>query len=908
MSEEMVPGSQFKSLVEQDMQDCYLRYSMSVIVARALPDARDGFKPVHRRVMYSMHKLGVVPNKGTVKSARIVGDVIGKYHPHGDSAVYETLARMAQDFSLRYPLVFGQGNFGSIDGDSPAAMRYTEAKMNNLGALMLEDLEKETVDMGPNYDESLEEPLVLPSALPNMIVNGTSGIAVGMATNMAPHNLREVGAAIHALAENPDLTGEDLMEYVKGPDFPTGAIVCGRSGIREAYLTGHGRVRVRARTEIETDSKGKPRIIVTEIPYMVNKAELCKKIADLVRDKRVDGITDIRDESSRDIRIVIELRRDAVGEVVLNNLFKYTQLQTTFSIYNLALVNNLPKLLTLKDLLQVYIDHRLDVITRATQFDLKKAEARLHIIEGLRIATQNIDEVVQIIKASKTTEIAKQSLQDRFGLDEIQSQAIVDMRLGQLTGLNLEKLEAEYNELVATVADLKDILAKRERRVAIMLEKLDAVVAKYGDERRTMIGEAIDDSDDEDLIAEEEQVITLSKEGYIRRLPIDTFKAQNRGGKGIIGAGLKDEDNVEQIFTASTHSYLLVFTNKGRVYWTKVYRLPEGARNGKGRPIVNFVALTEGEKVQAIVPVRKFGGYFCLVFATKKGIINKMDLTLFSRPRKAGVNAISLDEDDELVKVQLVGMSAEEFEASKNASDDDSAEAVENAAEAQAADGSTGSPTDASEEESGDAEDFANRPIPKDLLMIATKNGQAVTFPISCFRAMGRGTHGVKGITLAEGDEVISLLWLKAGNKILTITEKGYGKRSEPGSYRVTRRGSKGVRNLNVTDKIGAAVFVESVADDYDLIITSKDGQVIRIKAADIRLTGRNAQGVKAITLRDGDVVKDATALPSVEDIEQDSADAKETFDHVQGVEVDDDSVVKDDAEKQDVGPTETEE
>ena len=906
MSEEMVPGSQFKSLVEQDMQDCYLRYSMSVIVARALPDARDGFKPVHRRVMFSMHKLGVVPNKGTVKSARIVGDVIGKYHPHGDSAVYETLARMAQDFSLRYPLVFGQGNFGSIDGDSPAAMRYTEAKMNNLGALMLEDLEKDTVDMGPNYDESLEEPLVLPSALPNMIVNGTSGIAVGMATNMAPHNLREVGAAIHAMAENPDITGEELMEYVKGPDFPTGAIACGRSGIREAYLTGHGRVRVRARTEIETDAKGKPRIIVTEIPYMVNKAELCKKIADLVRDKRVDGITDIRDESSRDIRIVIELRRDAVGEVVLNNLFKYTQLQTTFSIYNLALVNNLPKLLTLKDLLQVYIDHRLEVITRATQFDLKKAEARLHIIEGLRIATQNIDEVVQIIKASKTTEVAKQSLQDRFGLDEIQSQAIVDMRLGQLTGLNLEKLEAEYNDLVATVADLKDILAKRERRVAIMLEKLDAVVAKYGDERRTLIGEAIDDSDDEDLIAEEEQVITLSKEGYIRRLPIDTFKAQNRGGKGIIGAGLKDEDNVEQIFTASTHSYLLVFTNKGRVYWTKVYRLPEGARNGKGRPIVNFVALTEGEKVQAVVPVRKFGGYFCLVFATKKGVINKMDLTLFSRPRKAGVNAISLDEDDELVKVQLVGMTEEEFKASHAAgSDDDSADAqTENAA----ADAAAAEASIAEESEAGDADELAeNRPIAKDLLMLATKNGQAVTFPISCFRNMGRGTHGVKGITLAEGDEVISLLWLKAGNKILTITEKGYGKRSEPGSYRVTRRGSKGVRNLNVTDKIGAAVFVESVADDYDLIITSREGQVIRIKAADIRLTGRNAQGVKAITLREGDAVQDATALPSVEDIEQDSADAKETFDKVKGVEVDDDSVVKDDAEKQDVGPAETE-
>ncbi|MCQ2054123.1 MAG: DNA gyrase subunit A [Fibrobacter sp.] len=887
MSEEMVPGTQFKSLIEQDMQDCYLRYSMSVIVARALPDARDGFKPVHRRVMFSMHKLGVVPNKGTVKSARIVGDVIGKYHPHGDSAVYETLARMAQDFSLRYPLVFGQGNFGSIDGDSPAAMRYTEAKMNHMGALMLEDLEKDTVDMGPNYDESLEEPLVLPSALPNMLVNGTTGIAVGMATSMAPHNLREISAAVHALALNPEMGGEELMEHVKGPDFPTGAIICGRAGIRDAYLTGHGRVRVRARTEIETDAKGKPRIIVTEIPYMVNKSELCKKIADLVREKRIDGITDIRDESSRDIRIVIELRRDAVGEVVLNNLFKYTQLQTTFSIYNLALVNNLPKLLTLKDLVQIYIDHRLDVITRATQFDLKKAEARLHIIEGLRIATQNIDEVVQIIKASKTTDDAKLTLQNRFNLDEIQSQAIVDMRLAQLTGLNLEKLEAEYNELLATVADLKDILEKRERRIAIMLEKLDAIVAKFGDERRTTIGDAIDDSDDEDLIAEEEQVITLSKEGYIRRLPIDTFKAQNRGGKGIIGAGLKDEDNVEQIFTASTHSYLLVFTNKGRAYWTKVYRLPEGTRNGKGRPIVNFVGLTEGEKVQAIVPVRKFGGYFCLVFATKKGVINKMDLTLFSRPRKAGVNAISLDEDDELVKVQLVGMSAEEFAASEAAEGAEADDAVE-ATETQIAE----------ESEEGDVDDLAAQPIAKDLLMLATRNGQAVTFPISCFRSMGRGTHGVKGITLAEGDEVISLLWLKAGNKILTITEKGFGKRSEPGTYRVTRRGSKGVRNLNVTDKIGSAVFVDSVADDYDLIITSKEGQVIRIKAADIRLTGRNAQGVKAITLREGDLVQDATALPSVEDIEQDSAEAKETFDHVEGVEVDDDSVVKDDPEK----------
>ena len=886
MSEEMIPGSQFKSLIEQDMQDCYLRYSMSVIVARALPDARDGFKPVHRRVMYSMHKLGVVPNKSTVKSARIVGDVIGKYHPHGDSAVYETLVRMAQDFSLRYPLVFGQGNFGSIDGDGAAAMRYTEAKMNHMGALMLEDLEKETVDMGPNYDESLEEPLVLPSVLPNMLVNGTTGIAVGMATSMAPHNLREIANAIHAVCENPDISGEDLLSYVSGPDFPTGGVICGRAGIREAYLTGHGRVRVRARSEIETDSKGKPRIIVTEIPYMVNKAELCKKIAELVREKRVDGITDIRDESSREgMRIVIELRRDAVGEVILNNLYKNTQLQTTFSIYNLALINNLPKVFTLKELIQVYIDHRLDVVTRATQFDLKKAEARLHIIEGLRIATQNIDEVVQIIKQSATTEAAKVALQDRFNLDEIQSQAIVDMRLSQLTGLNLEKLEAEYNELVATVADLKDILEKRERRIAILLERLDAVVAKFGDERRTSIEDAVDDLDYEDLIAEEEQVITLSKEGYIKRLPIDTFKAQTRGGKGVVGTGLKDDDDVDQIFTASTHSYLLVFTNKGRAYWTKVYRLPEGTRSGKGRPIINFVGLTEGEKVQAIVPVRKFGGFFCLVFATKKGIINKMDLKLFSRPRKAGVNAISLDEGDELVKVQLVGMTEEEYNASLNANEDasDSAETAESA--------------DVENVEGAD-EDAENKPIANDLLMLATKNGQAVTFPITCFRPMGRGTHGVRGIKLAEGDEVISLIWLKEGNKIVTITEKGFGKRSKPSSYRVTKRGSKGVRNLSADgmEKTGPAVFVESVADDYDLIITSKEGQVIRIEADSIRLANRSAIGVKCIRLNEGDTVQDATALPSVEDIEQDSAEAKETFDKVEGVEVDDDSIVKDES------------
>lgn len=872
-----LPGNQYRSNIEIDMQDAYLRYSMSVIVARALPDVRDGMKPVHRRVLFGMHKVGAHSGSKTIKSARIVGEVIGKYHPHGDSAVYETLVRLAQDFSLRYPLVIGQGNFGSIDGDGAAAMRYTEAKLSQIGELMLEELEKDTVDMTPNYDATLDEPAVLPSVLPNLLVNGSSGIAVGMATNMAPHNLREITNAIHAVCENPDITGEELLHYVSGPDFPTGGIICGRSGIRDAYLTGSGKVRVRSRVNIEEDNKGRTRIIVTEIPYMVNKSMLVGKIAELIKEKKIEGISDLRDESTRDIRIVIELKKDAVADVVLNNLYKYTQLQDTFSIYNLALVDRQPKVLTLKELLQHYIDHRINVIIRRCQFDLKKAKDRQHILEGLLIAQKNIDEVVRLIRAASSPDDAKAKLIERFSLDDVQAQAIVNMRLGALTGLEREKLENEYEELTLQIKDLEDILARRERQIDLLLARLDEVTAKYGDERRSTIDDTLDeDVDFEDLIAEEEQVITLSKEGYIKRLPIDTFKAQNRGGKGIIGAGLKDEDNVEQIFTASTHSYLLIFTNKGRAYWTKVYRLPEGTRNGKGRPIVNFVELTDGEKVSAVVPVRKFGGYCCLVFATKKGIINKMDLTLFSRPRRAGVNAISLDEDDELVKVQLVGMTAEEYEALNSSAE--GAE-VEDVAE------------ESADIESAEGEEMKeHHPIAKDLLMLATKKGQSIVFPISCFRSMGRGTHGVRGINLAKDDEVISLLWLKPENKVLTISEKGFSKRTEPDEYRITRRGGKGVRNLNITDKTGEAVYVDSVADDYDLIITTSEGQVIRIKAESIRVTGRVSQGVKAITLRDGDVVQDATALPSVEDIEQDSAEAKATFDQVEGVEVEDDS------------------
>ncbi len=858
----LTPGMHYDSLIEREMQDCYLRYSMSVIVARALPDVRDGLKPVHRRVLFAMHKLGLTADKATMKSARIVGEVIGKYHPHGDAAAYDTLVRMAQDFSLRYPLVRGQGNFGSVDGDSAAAMRYTEAKMTRVGELMLDDLDKETVDMGKNYDETLDEPLVLPAALPNLLVNGSSGIAVGMATNIPPHNLREVTRAIHAYCENNDITGEELLNYVSGPDFPTGGIICGRAGIRDAYLTGRGRVRVRARVEIEKDAKGRERLIISEIPYMVNKALLVKNMADLVRDKRIDGISDIRDESDREgMRVVVDIKRDFQGDIVLNNLYKYTQLEDTFSIYNLALVNRTqPTLLPLKDMIRYYVDHRLEVILRRTQFDLKKAQARMHILEALRVACSNVDEVVAIIKNSKSTEEAKLNLKDRYAFDDIQAQAIVDMQLKRITGLEIEKLENEYQQLIITVQDLEDIIARKERRVQILLETLDAITEKFGDERRTSIENAVQDYDSEDLIPEEEQVITLSREGYVKRLPIGTFKAQNRGGKGIIGAGLKDEDNIQSIFTASTHSYLLVFTNKGRVYWTKVYNLPEGSRNGKGRPIVNFVNLTTGEKVSAIVPVRKFGGYNCLVFATKNGVINKMDLKVFSNPRRSGVNAITLDEGDELVKVLLVGVTAEEMEASARGEDiDDDANVAE---------------VEESDVESAD-EPVDSSNMAKDLLMLATTNGQASSFPISSLRTMGRGTHGVRGIRLMDGDEVIALLWLKAERKVLTISENGYGKRSEPAAYRITRRGGKGVRNLNITEKTGCAVFVDSVADDYDLIITSREGQVIRIPVESIRLTGRVSQGVKAITLAENDKVQDATALPSDDDIEQESAEAQ---------------------------------
>jgi len=833
-----IPGVHTQSLIERDMQDSYLRYSMSVIVARALPDVRDGLKPVHRRVLFGMHDLGVYPGKPYKKSARIVGDVIGKYHPHGDVAVYETMVRMAQEFSLRYPLVDGQGNFGSVDGDSAAAMRYTEARMSRMGELMLEDLEKDTVDYNPNYDDSLQEPAVMPSAIPNLLVNGSSGIAVGMATNMPPHNLREIAAAIKAVIANPDIPVEDLLQYVSGPDFPTGAIICGRSGIRDAFLTGRGRVLVRARIEAEQDARDRTRLIVTEIPYMVNKSTLLEKIADLVRDKRLEGISDLRDESDRHgMRIVIELKKDAVAEVVKNNLYKFSQLQDTFGVNNMVIVNRRPVMANLKDLIVHYIAHRHEIVERRTQHDLKKAKDRAHILEGLRIALQNIDEVVRIIRSSNDTETAKATLQEKFGLSEIQSTAIVDMRLRSLTGLEMDKIEKEYKELMLVIADYEDILARKERRMAIVQTRLDEIVAKYGDERRTTIEDSADDLEIEDLIPDEEQVITLSKEGYIRRVSIDTFKTQGRGGKGVQGASLKDDDHVDTIFTASTHSTLLIFTNLGRMHWTKVYKLPEGARTGKGRPIINFLELTEGEKVSAIVPVRKFAEGFSLMMVTRHGVINKMDLALFSRPRRAGVNAITLNEADELVSVLL------------------------------AADNSTSN------------------------VMIATRQGQAISFPPASFRSMGRGTRGVRGIRLENGDTVIGMILPEANQLVLTITEKGFAKRTAPEEYRVTNRGGKGVRNVQITEKTGQAVFVAAVLEDYDLIITSQQGQVIRIPVDTVRVTGRDAQGVMAIRLYEGDSVMDAVALPSVEDIEKASEESQHTFAGAKEVELSDEAI-----------------
>jgi len=816
MSEEITgtgtsTGKVVQAFIEEEMKTSYLRYSMSVIVSRALPDVRDGLKPVHRRILYGMENISLFSDKPYKKSANIVGEVMGKYHPHGDSAIYESIVRMAQDFSMRYPLVDGQGNFGSIDGDPPAAMRYTEARMNKFAELVLQDLEKETVDYIPNYDDSLQEPTVLPSAFPNLLVNGSTGIAVGMATNMAPHNLREIVNACLAMIQNPSLPDAELLSLVSGPDFPTGGIIHGRSGIREAYLTGRGRVVVRARCEIE-EHKGRNRIIVTEIPYQVNKTTLLEKMAALVRDKEIEGISDLRDESDRHgMSIIIELKKDAFPDVVLNGLYKHTQLQDTFGIHNLALVKGQPKTLTLRELIKYFLEHRHEVVERRAQFELNKAEDRAHILEGLRIALDHIDAIVHLIRQSPDPATAKSGLMGTFNLSEKQAEAILEMRLQRLTGLERDKIETEYLELTKTIADLKDILARRERRLEIIAQELRDIVEKHGDERRTAIQDHADDLTKLDLIANEPMVITVSHGSYIKRIGTDAYKLQGRGGKGISGAGLKDEDFVEHLFIAWTHGYILVFTNLGRCHWLKVYEIPEAARTAKGKALVNLAQLQPGETVSAFVPVRDFEDARSLVLATERGIINKMALSAFARPRANGINAITLDEGDKLICVSL-----------------------------------------ASE---------------KDDVMIGTRQGQANRFSMGKFRLTGRGTRGVRGITLEEGDVVIGMIVAEPGISVLTITEKGYGKRSDPDEYRITGRGGKGVRNFKVTDKTGTAICLASVRDDQEILVITRLGNVIRLEVSNINLIGRDTQGVRVIRLDEEDSVT-GVAVVEKEDVD----------------------------------------
>ncbi|MCX7725358.1 MAG: DNA gyrase subunit A [Chitinispirillaceae bacterium] len=788
--------------IEDEMEKSYLDYSMSMITSRALPDVRDGLKPVHRRVLFGMNELGLQHNKPTKKSARVVGDVIGKYHPHGDAAVYESLVRMAQDFSMRYPMVEGQGNFGSIDGDPPAAMRYTECRLTPLAEEMMADLDKETVDFVPNYDDSLKEPSVLPSKIPFLLINGSTGIAVGMATNMAPHNLCEVVDAIVATIRKPDITIEELFRILPGPDFPTGGIIYGRSGILEAYKTGKGKIILRGKAEIVKNDNDREEIIITEIPYMVNKTTLLEKMAELVRDKVIEGISYIQDESDREgLRIVVGIKKDDFGEVVLNQLYKFTMLQTTFGIINLALVNLRPLLLNLKDLINHFIEHRHNVVLRRTQFDLRKAEERAHILEGLRIAIDNIDEIVTLIKTSPSTEEADKRLRERFNLSEVQSKAILEMRLQRLTGLERDKIENEYTELLKTIEKLKEILANKDQRMNIIVEELLEIKGKYGDKRRTEIVDTTADLDIEDIIAEEDMVITMSHQGYIKRTAVSTYRSQGRGGKGIKGMESKEDDFVSTIFVASTHAYIMFFTNKGRCYWLKVYKIPEAGRQSKGKPIINLINLQPDEKIASFVTVRDFDTEHFLIAVTEKGIVNKQPLSLYSNIRKDGINAFNLDEGDNLIECKI---------------------------------------TDGN----------------KDVIL-GTAQGMAIRFHESTVREIGRNTRGVKGITLREGDCVVGMIIVNENDDVLTVTEKGYGKRTKVEEYRKTNRGGTGIINIKITEKNGKVVALKAVNGDYDLLIVTKKGIIIRTDINRISVIGRNTQGVKLISLEEGDSVID---------------------------------------------------
>jgi len=784
--------------IEHEMKRSYLSYAMSVIVGRALPDVRDGLKPVHRRILYGMYESGTTPDKPYKKSARIVGDVMGRYHPHGDAAIYDSIVRMAQDFSYRYPLVDGHGNFGSVDGDPPAAMRYTEVRLSKLAVEMLSDIEKKTVDFLPNFDGSLEEPTVLPSRFPNLLVNGAAGIAVGMATNIPPQNLGEIIDGAVLLIDDPEADTESLMKIVKGPDFPTGGIILGQDGIRDAYLTGRGSIKIRAKTKIETLSSGKSQIIVTELPYQVNKARLIEKIADLARNKVIEGITDLRDESDRSgMRIVIELKRDTNPNVLLNQLYKHTQLQDTFGVIMLVLVNNEPRILGLRDLIGHYLEHQKEIITRRSQFDLDKAEERAHIVEGLRIALDHIDAVIKVIRSSRTAEIARKGLMDNFGLTERQAQAILDMRLQSLTGLQREKLEEEYAQLQKTIHYYRELLADPVKIMGVVKEELLAIKKKYGDSRRTEIARNEEEISIEDLIADEDIVVTITHSGYIKRLPINTYKSQRRGGKGITGISTKEEDFVEHLFITSTHDNVLFFTNRGRVYQLRGFDIPEASRQARGMAIVNLIPLDPEERINTFIPVKEFREDQFLLMCTEKGVVKKTSLDQFANNRRSGLIGIALDEGDELISVRL---------------------------------------TDGTRE-----------------IIIFTRKGQALRCHETEIRPMGRNTRGVKGINLREGDRVVGMDVIRSDAELLVITEQGYGKRTPFDQYRVQSRGGIGIKTLNQTAKTGEVIGGGVVFPEHELMLINASGLIIRVTVSDISSMGRNTQGVKLMHLEEND-------------------------------------------------------
>ena len=810
--------------IEQQMKSAYIDYSMSVIVSRALPDARDGLKPVHRRILYDMSaELGLYSDKPTRKSARIVGDVLGKFHPHGDSSVYDAMVRMAQEWSLRYPLIFGQGNFGSMDGDSPAAMRYTEARMRKITDEVMADIDKETIDWTNNFDDTMKEPTVLPTKIPLLLVNGASGIAVGMATNMAPHNLGEVIDACCAYVDNHDIECEELLQYVKGPDFPTGGIIYGYEGVREALMTGRGRVVMRARTEIEHTASGRECIVVTEIPYMVNKAEMIKKIADMINDKKIEGISYINDESDRQgLRIVIILKQDAVASVVLNTLYKNTPLQTSFPVNNIALVHGRPYLLNLRDMIRHFIEHRHDVVVRRTRFDLQKAEERLHIVLGLLIAQDNIDEVIHTIRAARTPDEAKTALMEKFGLSELQASAIIEMRLRALTGLEHGKLTAERDELQKQIAYFNEVLRSEPLQMKIIKDELLEMKEKYSDERRTEIVYASEEFNPEDFYADDEMVITISHMGYIKRTPLAEYRTQHRGGVGVKASATRDEDFIEHIYVASMHDTMLFFTEKGRCYWLKVYNIPEGTRTSKGRAIQNVIQIEPDDKIRAYINVRgldnkEYVENNYIVMCTREGIIKKTKLEAYSRPRQNGVNAITVKEGDQLIDANLT---------------------------------------------SGRAD-----------IIIAAREGKAIRFPEEKVRPIGRTGAGVRAITIEGDDRVVGMICMEpeSANDILVLSENGYGKRTDLDAYRTTNRGGKGVKTMQVTEKTGKVVSIQSVSDEYDLMIITRNGTAIRTAASDIRLAGRATQGVKVINLRAGDSIASVMAVPKSEEPEGES-------------------------------------